>query len=126
MDPIHLRKNGKEKETTKARKVDVLRIKFDIDENRIAENGTKQLYVRIIAPDATILGNPTNSSGMMNTSNGGQLGYSVEKDISLVQGQMVKDVTVDWHQEGDYKTGDYIIEIYNEGYKVGSGNVTLK
>jgi hypothetical protein len=126
MEPIHIRKNGKEKETEKAKRVDVLRIKFDIDENRIAESGTKQLYLRIIAPDQTILGNPANTSGMMTLNNGGKLGYSVMKEISLTQNQMVKDVAVDWHQDGDYKKGDYTIEIYNEGYKVGNGNVTLK
>ena len=126
MEPIHKRRNGKEKETSKAKKVDVLRIMFDIDENRIAESGTKPIYLRIIAPDGTIMGNPANISGMMNVSTGGQLGYSVIKEIALTQNQMVKDVTVDWNQDGDYKKGEYTIEIYNEGYKVGSGKVTLK
>lgn len=126
MDPIHIKNNGKEKETKKAKKVDVLRIKFDIDENRIAESGTKQIYIRLIAPDGSIMGNPTNGSGMMNLNNGGKLGYSVVKDIALTQAQVVKDVTIDWHQEGDYQKGDYQIEIYNEGFKVGSGKVSLK
>ena len=126
MEPLHKRKNGKEKETTKAKRVDVLRIKFDIDENRIAESGTKQLYLRIVAPDQTIMGNRANTSGMMSLNNGGQLGYSLMKEIALTQNQMVKDVEVDWNQDGDYKKGQYTIEIYNEGYKIGSDHVTLK
>jgi len=126
MEPIHDRKNGKEKDTKKAKKVDDLRIKFDIDENRIAESGTKQLYLRIIAPDNTVLSNSTNASGMMTSSKGDQLSFSVEKDVPLVQNQPVKDITVDWHQQGDFQRGTYSIEIYNGGYKVGSGNVTLK
>jgi flagellar basal body-associated protein FliL len=126
MEPIHMRKNGKEKETGRARKVDILRIMFDIDENRIAESGTKQIYLRIIAPDQSILGNTANTSGMMPLANGGTLGYSVLKEIALTQNQMVKDVDVDWHQSGDYMKGDYTIEVYNEGYKVGSGKVTLR
>jgi hypothetical protein len=126
MDPIHKRRNGKEKETSKAKKVDILRIMFDIDENRITESGTKQIYVRIVGPDATILSNSANNSGMMTTAKGAQMSFSVEKDIALTQNQMVKDVTVDWNQDGDYKRGTYTIEIYNEGYKVGDGSVTLK
>jgi myosin heavy subunit len=126
MTPIHKKKNGKEKETTKAKKVDVLRILFDIDENRIAESGTKQVYLRIIAPDGTIVGNKANSSGMMNVSTGGQLGYSLVRDVSLTQNEMLKDVSVDWNQEGDYKKGTYVIEVYNEGFKIGSGTVSLK
>jgi hypothetical protein len=54
------------------------------------------------------------------------LPYSVMKEIALTQNQMVKDISVDWNQEGDYSRGNYTIEIYNEGYKVGNGSVTLK
>ena len=126
MEPIHKRKNGKEKETTRAKKVDELRITFDIDENRIAENGNKQIYLRIIAPDASVLSSTANNSGTITISTGSKLGYSVMKEIPLVQNQPVKDVIIDWHQDGDYPKGAYTIEIYSEGYKVGSGNVTLK
>jgi len=126
MEPIHKKRNGKEKETTKARKVDVLRIMFDIDQNHIAESGNKALYVRIITPENKVLSSASNASGMMDNANGGQLSYSVMKSVALTQNEVVKDVTVDWNQDGDYPKGSYIIEIYNEGYKVGNGTVTLK
>jgi septal ring factor EnvC (AmiA/AmiB activator) len=126
MEPIHKKRNGKEMETTKARKVDVLRIMFDIDQNHIAESGNKALYVRIITPDNKVLSSASNASGMMDNANGGQLSYSVMKSVALTQNVVVKDVTVDWNQDGDYPKGSYIIEIYNEGYKVGNGTVTLK
>ncbi len=126
MEPLHTKKNGKEKETKKARKTDVLRIMFDIDENRIAESGTKQIYLRIIAPDASVMSNPANGSGMLTTSKGDQLSYSVVKGVPLTQGQPLKNIMVDWNQDGDYARGAYTIEIYSEGYKVGSGSVTLK
>ena len=126
MEPIHKRKNGKEKETSKAKKVDVLRVKFDIDENRIAESGTKQIYLRIVAPDGTILSNQANGSGKMTTAKGDQVSFSIMKEISLIKEMPVKDVVVDWNQEGDFQRGNYLIEIFSEGYKVGNGNVTLK
>ena len=126
MEAIHVKKNGKEKETEKARKANTLRVKFDIDENRIAESGTKQLYLRIIAPDATILSNPSNGSGMMTTAKGDHISFSAIKEISLIKDQPVKDVSMDWHQDGDYQRGDYTIEVYSEGYSVGSGKVHLK
>ncbi len=126
MEPIHKRRNGKEKETTKAKKVDILRIMFDIDENRIAESGNKAIYIRMIAPDGTIMGNPANVSGMMTIATGGKLGYSMVKEVALTQNEKIKDVAIDWNQDGDYKKGQYTIEVYNEGFKIGSGNVTLK
>ncbi len=126
MEPIHKRRNGKEKETTKAKRVDILRIMFDIDENRITESGSKQIYIRIIGPDGAVLSTKSNASGMLTDSKGAQVSYSVLKDIVLTQNQMVKNVSVDWNQEGDYPKGNYTIEIYNEGYKVGNGSVMLK
>jgi len=126
MEPIHVKKSGKEKETTKARKVNTLRIKFDIDENRIAEAGTKQLIIRIIAPDASILSNAANGSSMMTTAQGDHITYSAVKEIALEKGQPVSGVTFDWHQDGDYQRGDYNIEIFNDGYKIGMGKVSLR
>lgn len=126
MEPLHVRKNGKEKETSKAKKVDVLRIMFDIDENRIAESGTKQIYLRIIAPDGSVMSSSANGSGMLTTSKGDQIPFSVVKGVPLTQGQPLKNIMADWKQDGDYKRGAYTIEIYSEGYKVGSGSVTLK
>jgi hypothetical protein len=126
MEPIHTRRNGKEKATTKAKKTDLLRITFDIDENRIAESGTKDVYVRIVGPDANILSNSVNGSGMMTTVKGDQVSYSLVRNVPLTQNQPVNNIAVDWKQNGDYSRGVYTIEFYNEGYKIGGGSVTLK
>jgi outer membrane murein-binding lipoprotein Lpp len=126
LEPIHLKRNGKERETSKAKKVDVLRMKFDIDENRIAENGNRMIYVRIIASGGNTLNSAANGSGNLTTNKGDVIAYSMVKEIALVKEQPVKNLSLDWKQEGDYTPGNYMIEIYNEGFKIGSGNVTLK
>lgn len=126
MAPLHLKRNGHEVTTAKARRVDVFRIYFDIDENRIAESGTKDLFIRILDPNGNLLSNAAYGSGVSATYDGSQLNYTIKKQVALEQNQPVKDVTVDWHQESDYKRGIYTIEIYNSGYKIGSGTVTLK
>lgn len=126
MEPIHVKKNGKEIGTSKAKKVDVLRIKFDIDENRIAESGNKKVFIRMVGPDGNILRSDANGSGLMTTAKGDQISYSIQKEIALIKEQPVKDIVVDWHQEGDYPKGSYLIEVFSEGYKVGSASVNLK
>lgn len=126
MEPLHTKRNGKEKETTKARRVDMMRITFDIDENRIAESGVKEIDVRITGPNGTLLSNAAYGSGVTKLADGSSLNYTVAKQIPLEQGKPVNNVTIDWHQENDYEKGTYGIEFYNGGYKVGSGNVTLK
>lgn len=58
--PIDIRRSGKEKSTSTAKRVDVLRISFDLDENRVATSGTKEIYVAITSPS----GNPVKTSEM--------------------------------------------------------------
>ena len=124
LEALHVKHSGKEKKTARARKADVLRIYFDIDENRIAEDGTKDLYLSIKDPDGHLL-KGASGSGVTNTSNGSPLDYSLLKQIALKQDEPVKDVTVDWKQDDDFKKGVYRIAIYNGGYKIGGGDVTL-
>lgn len=127
MTPIDLRRGGtKQKETSKANKVDVLRITFDIDENRIAESGKKELFLRITGPDGSILSNAAYGSGITSTADGQSLNYTLLKQVDLEQNKPIKNVVLDWKQDSDYKRGSYNIEIYHDGYSVGSGNVTLK
>lgn len=125
--PIDLRRNGrKEKTTEKAGRVDVLRVTFDIDENRITEDGLKDIYLRIIGPKGNLLSNAAYGSGATITAKGETLNYTMAKQIDLKQGEPVKNIVVDWHQNSDYERGTYSIELYNEGFKIGSGSINLR
>jgi myosin heavy subunit len=128
MTPIHEKKFfGKgEKATTKAKRVDIMRITFDIDENRIAESGMKQIFIAITAADGKVLTSAAYGSGVTSLADGTSLSYTLFKQIQLQQAMPVKNLDIDWKQSGNYETGTYKIDIYNEGYKIGSGSVTLK
>lgn len=127
MVPIDLRRGGKkQKETEKARRVDLMRIYFDIDENRVAESGNKEVFLRITGPDGRLLSNAAYGSGVTTGSNGESINYTLVKQVNLTQNEPVKDVTIDWQQDSEYAKGSYAIEIYNDGYKIGGGNVNLR
>ncbi len=116
----------KEKETEKARRVDLLRITFDIDENRIAEGGNKELAICITNPDGELLSNAALGSGSFKTADGQSRYYSVSKSVMLQTEQPVKDVNVDWQQSSEYAKGAYSVEIYHQGYLIGKGSVNLR
>lgn len=127
MIPIQLRRGGtKERETGKAKKADLIRIIFDIDENRIVESGTRQLYLRITAPDGNLLSNAAYGSGVTTNAEGEQMGYTLNKGVELIQNQPLKNVIINWNQDSDYKKGNYKIQVYSEGYEVGNGIVHLR
>lgn len=127
MKGIKLTHGGrKEKETEKARRVDLLRITFDIDENRIAESGNKELDICITNPGGELLSNAALGSGSFKTADGQSRYYSVSKSVMLQTEQPVKDVNVDWQQSSEYMKGAYNVEIYHQGYLIGKGTVSLR
>ena len=123
---VHIKRSGREKDTKRARRADELKINFDIDENRIAENGTKQLYLVIKDPSGNLLSDPASGSGSTTSSNGTKLNYTVLKEIPLVTNEPVKNITVEWKKENEYEKGTYSITIYNGGYRIGGGMVELR
>ena len=127
LEAINLRRHGtKETETSKARKTDRLRVTFDIDENRIAESGTKEIFIRITAPDGRLLSNAAYGSGVTTTDDGQQLSYTLSKQIALVTNTPVRDISADWTQDSDYQRGTYVIDLYNSGLRIGGGSVALR
>lgn len=127
LEPIDLRRGGrKEVGTSKAKRTDVFRVIFNIDENRIVEDGVKDLYLRITGPDGALLINAAFGSGITNSHDGQTLEYTVAKQINLKQGEKVNNVMVDWNQESNYAKGSYTVEIFNDGYSIGKETIVLK
>ena len=122
---VNERKKGKEKETTTAKKVDKLRITFDLDENLIATSGVKDLYVAITAPDGSPVAVEALGSGKFTTREGEEKFFTHKVEISYTQGQK-QTVSFDWKQNTNYATGDYKIEVYHNGFKIGEGVRTFK
>ena len=122
---IDVRGNGKEKETSKAKKADMFRVSFDLDENRIAPSGQKELYVVVIGPDGKPITIPSSGSGEFQTRDEGSKVYTNKVDVNYEQGKRTP-VSFDWKQENHYQTGDYKIEIYHNGFKIGEGTKSLR
>ncbi len=122
---IKEKKSGKEKETTTAKRVDKLRISFNIDENRITPTGPKDLYVSITSPDGRPVVVDALGSGKFVTRDGIEKPFTKKVQINYVQGQK-EPVSVEWSQNSDFQTGNYKIEIYNNGFKIGEGVRSFK
>ncbi len=119
ISPINKKGSGKEKATSTAKKVDVLRVSFDIDENRIAPDGSKEIYVCITAPDGTPI-----SSGTFDTRNESGKPFTNKLQVDYEQGKRVP-VSFDY-ANSKYLMGDYKIEIYHNGFLIGQGTKSLK
>jgi predicted nucleic acid-binding Zn-ribbon protein len=123
ISPIHEKKNGKEKTTSTAKRVDKLVVSFDV-ENRIAKSGPADMYVIVTAPDGKVISDPSMSSGTFTTRNEGDKTFTSKTSLDYEQGTR-KAVSVPIRQN-DFQTGDYKIEVYHNGFKIGEGVKTLK
>jgi hypothetical protein len=117
--PVDEKSSGKEKTNTKAKKVDKLVVSFDV-ENRIAQSGPADMYLIVTAPDGKVISEGT----MLNTRTDGDKPFTAKVPIEYVQGQR-KNIQFPIRQT-DFLTGDYKIEIYHNGFKIGEGVRSLK
>jgi uncharacterized small protein (DUF1192 family) len=121
--PLQEKRSGKEKETTTAKRVDKLVIGFDV-ENRIAQSGPADLYVIVTGPNGQVISDPSMGSGILTTRQDGDKPFTYKASIEYEQGTR-KNVQVPLRQN-NFQTGDYKIEVYQNGFKIAEGVRALK
>lgn len=119
--PVNEKRNGKEKTTSTAKRVDKLVVSFDV-ENRVARSGPADLYVIVTGPDGKVISDA--SGNTLSTRNDGDRPYTYKTTIQYEQGTR-KSIQVPMRQE-HFQTGDYKIEIYQNGFKIAEGVRSLK
>jgi len=107
--PINEKRNGKEKTTTTAKRVDKLVLTFDV-ENRVAKSGPADMYVIVTAPDGHVISDASMNSGSFTTRTEGDRQFTSMANVDYQQGTR-KAVTIPIRQK-DFQTGDYKIEVY--------------
>lgn len=122
---INERNSGKEKSTTSAKRADKFRISFNLDENRIATSGTKQLFIITKDPSGKVIKEESLASGTINTRQDGQLDFTTKLDVEYKQSE-AKFVSFDLRQADKYTKGNYSIVVYQNGFKIGEGVAVLK
>ncbi|MFN5890753.1 MAG: hypothetical protein ACK448_10180 [Bacteroidota bacterium] len=115
--------SGKETGTLRAKDVEAFRISFNITENNVADAGQKTIYVKITGPEGTTYLGPAGESTFDFEGKSSKYTYKVittfENETKAVEPSI-------WKPNNSLKTGKYTIEIYSEGYKMGSSVLDLK
>lgn len=128
INPIILRKGGNvEKEVKRIRRADILRISFDIHENKLIEENTETIYVAIYNPEQHLLSNAALGSGSFKQEKTGiNIHYSLKENLNILKGESIKDYPIDWVQNADYIKGEYTIEIYHKQQLIARNRVPLR
>lgn len=114
---------GKETETNKASGATRIKACFTVAKNMIATKGERTVYMRVTTPDLKVIA----AKGEANNTfsfNGQPLMYSAKQ--ALFYEQDIIESCINMDKESDFAAGEYTVELYTEGYKLGETKVILK
>ncbi len=116
-------KGTKEKPTTKAKKVDKIKTCFILAENKIADRGNKEIYVRIEDPSGGVLAKGLGEGNEI-TVNGSKVAFSVKEDVEYTNA--AQTVCVYFTKSVELNKGVYKVSIYSDKTEIGSTSFELK
>jgi hypothetical protein len=115
---------GRERDSPfKNRQVGKLKIVFNIAENNVAPIEGKQVMVRIIDDNNQVLFDVSKGSGTF-IYNGKEEFYTASQEILFDNTK--QKLTYLYDKGSDYDSGNYTLEIYTDGYLMGTGKFVVK
>ena len=114
------RRSGKLVPTTRASRVDNLRICYSVPSNLLTESGTKKYFVQVIDPSLNVIGSNTALQFEDDV-----LKYSYVSAFTY-DNQLLDVCDFVSAEEGDYEKGVYTVNVFDQNVLVSSSTFTLK
>ena len=120
---VKIRKGGKESETSRANRIDKIKICFNIPENHVAKDAQRDVYIRVLDPSGqTVSVEGVGGSGKFKY-NGTEVLYTSKEEIYY--DNTAKSYCLYWNKETELRQGKYVVELYTEGYKMGEKSIVI-
>lgn len=124
IEPFRVKNNGKETIGTKAKNVDRVRVCFEIIENPITPKGPKDVMMRVVGPNGATLYIEEAGSGKFNMTTGEQTLYTAKTTVNYQNKTLPTCIT--FNKGSDFDAGNYTVEVFSDGTKIGNSNFSLK
>jgi hypothetical protein len=119
-----INQRGREKEDEfRARQVEKLQVKFNIAKNDVAPVSGKEILMRIIDDNDNVLFDVARGSGTFELE-GKETFYTAKQEILFDNTQ--QQVTFLYDKGSEYLPGRYVMELYTDGYLMGSKSFRVK
>lgn len=119
--PINVKKSGKEKASTTAKRVDKFLVSFDVN-NRIIQSGSTDVYVIVLDPDGKAIS--TGTETFISREEGNKV-FTAKVPVDLETAKK-KNVEFAFIPKDNFVQGNYTIKIYQNGFLIGQGTKELK
>jgi len=115
---------GKERESPfKNRQLEKLKVEFNLAENKVAPIEGKKIMIRIIDENGQVIFDVARGSGTF-ILNGKEEFFTASQEILFDNTR--QKLTYLYEKGSEYPSGSYRVEIYSEGYLMGSSQFTVK
>ena len=111
---IRLLSSGRQRETTRADRADMIKVCFTLLENAIAESGDKNLYLNILAPDSTLLVFEQGAE------------FSAKRTIDYTNDRLDACIFYTADESAELTSGMYQIVIFEEEVVIGKTMIELR
>ncbi len=121
---VHYRSGGKKEiETTKARKTEKIKVSFVIGENRIAQKGKRDVFLRVLTPDGKELARSMDDANSFSFN--GVRGFFCDRQ-TLNYENNAANMSMYAVQKSGFPAGKYLIQVFCEGSQIGETALTLE
>lgn len=120
-----LKANGKVQEggMYKAKQVNQIKISFTLASNPIAEENSKEIFIRIIDPEGAVIADNVTVSGIFNQDSR-DIAYTTKTSVLYSNDNQHIDIL--YARGQTYTPGLYAVELFSEGFKIGRGSFIIK
>ncbi|WP_426059494.1 hypothetical protein [Hymenobacter sp. B1770] len=112
-----------DKSEFKAKRVEKVKVTFNLARNDVSPKETKAIYMRILEPDGAALYNLSTGGGTF-TVDGQEAFYTQKQDVVYDNSKQKLDFV--YAKGAEYKKGQHTVELYESGQLMGKTTFTLK
>jgi cell division protein FtsB len=120
---VNSRGKVKDKEEYKAKRVDKLKLVFNLPENALTAQESKDIYVRVLDPQGAVVADDATGSGEFEVD-GAPSKFTTRESVAYQNNNQKVEMLYD--NTSQFRPGKYSVELYSEGYKIGGTNFTIK
>lgn len=120
---VNSRGKTKDKEEYKSKRVDKLKLVFNLPENSLTSQDSKDIYLRVLDPQGAVIADDATGSGEFEVD-GSPSKFTSRESIAYQNNNQKVEMLYD--NTAQLRPGKYSVELYSEGYKIGGTNFTIK
>ena len=111
---VRLLSSGRQRETTRADRADMIKVCFTLLENAIAESGNKNLYLNVLSPDSNLLVFEQGAD------------FSAKRNVDYANDRLDACIFYTADEAAELASGMYQIEVLEENVVIGSTVMELR